>query len=82
MMIIASRCQDGTRGMSYCLDRPELFFPEGKSWEDLKRTSESKRLCAECPVQPECRAHALAQPERYGIWGGLTRAERGYVGTW
>jgi WhiB family redox-sensing transcriptional regulator len=24
----------------------------------------------------ECREHALVQPEPYGVWGGLTAAER------
>lgn len=24
----------------------------------------------------ECREHALMQPEPYGVWGGLTAAER------
>ncbi len=27
----------------------------------------------------ECREHALLQPEPYGVWGGLTAAERRVV---
>ncbi|SCD58072.1 WhiB family transcriptional regulator, redox-sensing transcriptional regulator, partial [Streptomyces sp. SolWspMP-sol7th] len=36
----------------------------------------AKRVCADCPVRVECREHALVQPEPYGVWGGLTAAER------
>jgi WhiB family redox-sensing transcriptional regulator len=27
----------------------------------------------------ECREHALLQPEPYGVWGGMTAAERRVV---
>ncbi|WP_216677729.1 WhiB family transcriptional regulator [Streptomyces sp. MNP-20] len=51
---------------------PESFFPtEGRS------ARPAKKICAGCPVRHECRAYALARPELYGIWGGLTRVERG-----
>lgn len=50
---------------------PELFFPElGQNCQD------AKRLCASCPVQPECLAYALANRELYGIWGGTSTKER------
>jgi WhiB family redox-sensing transcriptional regulator len=29
-----------------------------------------------CPVAAECRDYAFAIKEPYGIWGGLTEAER------
>lgn len=55
-----------------CLDAdPEAFFPEkGGS------TREAKRICATCPVRNECLDHALANDERFGIWGGLSERER------
>jgi len=55
-----------------CLDAdPEAFFPEkGGS------TREAKRICATCPVRSECLDHALANDERFGIWGGLSERER------
>ena len=55
-----------------CLDAdPEAFFPEkGGS------TREAKRICAMCPVQEECLAHALDNDERFGIWGGMSERER------
>ena len=55
-----------------CLDAdPEAFFPEkGGS------TREAKRICAACPVRPECLDYAITHDERFGIWGGLSERER------
>jgi len=33
-------------------------------------------VCASCPVIAQCRAHALAVQEPYGIWGGLSEDDR------
>lgn len=50
---------------------PEAFFPEkGGS------TREAKRICASCEVRAECLSFALANDERFGIWGGLSERER------
>ncbi|WP_456868684.1 WhiB family transcriptional regulator [Geodermatophilus sp. SYSU D00766] len=50
---------------------PEAFFPEkGGS------TREAKRVCAGCSVRTECLEFALANDERFGIWGGLSERER------
>lgn len=50
---------------------PEAFFPEkGGS------TREAKRVCTTCPVRDECLEYALANDERFGIWGGLSERER------
>ncbi len=50
---------------------PEAFFPEkGGS------TREAKRVCASCEVRGECLDFALANDERFGIWGGLSERER------
>ncbi len=43
------------------------------------RTREAKALCARCPVVEHCLTHALAIPEAYGIWGGMTAAERTHL---
>ncbi|MEU9079272.1 WhiB family transcriptional regulator [Kitasatospora sp. NPDC004745] len=40
------------------------------------RERAAKAVCARCPVRAECRRHALATRERYGVWGGLTEDER------
>ena len=50
---------------------PEAFFPEkGGS------TREAKRVCASCDVRSECLEYALANDERFGIWGGMSERER------
>ncbi len=51
-------------------------------WEERgpareRRERAAKAICRECPVMIECQRHARAIPERYGIWGGLSEAERG-----
>ena len=50
---------------------PEAFFPEkGGS------TREAKRICLGCEVKDACLEYALANDERFGIWGGLSERER------
>ncbi|MFJ1647936.1 WhiB family transcriptional regulator [Streptomyces sp. NPDC088258] len=50
---------------------PELFHPEpGQS------AAEAKRICMACPVRRECRDHALATAQWWGVWGGLGQRER------
>ncbi|MFD8085698.1 WhiB family transcriptional regulator [Kitasatospora sp. NPDC059722] len=62
-------------------DEVGLFFAPSKepTAARLSREDQAKRVCARCPVLLECREHALAQPEPYGVWGGLTAAERRVV---
>ena len=50
---------------------PEAFFPEkGGS------TRDAKRICTACEVKARCLEYALANDERFGIWGGLSERER------
>lgn len=50
---------------------PELFFPEhGAS------TYEAKEVCRGCVVKTDCLEYALANGEKFGIWGGLSERER------
>ncbi|WP_051055929.1 MULTISPECIES: WhiB family transcriptional regulator [Kitasatospora] len=62
-------------------DEAGLFFAPSKepTAARLSREEHAKRVCARCPVLLDCREHALAQPEPYGVWGGLTAAERRVV---
>lgn len=58
------------RGLCAEVD-PDLFFPEkGGS------VREAKRVCARCPVRVECLEEALANDERFGVWGGLSETDR------
>jgi WhiB family redox-sensing transcriptional regulator len=50
---------------------PDLFFPErGAS------TREAKEVCRGCVVREECLEFALANGEKFGIWGGMSERER------
>jgi WhiB family redox-sensing transcriptional regulator len=53
---------------------PELFFPShGVSAATMAR---ARAVCAICPVRGECLAHALAEVDAVGVWGGTTDRER------
>ena len=41
-----------------------------------QREMRAKEMCRSCPVIAQCRSHALAVGEPYGIWGGLSESER------
>ena len=50
---------------------PDLFFPErGAS------TREAKEVCRGCVVREDCLEYALANSEKFGIWGGMSERER------
>ncbi len=50
---------------------PDLFFPErGAS------TREAKEVCRACVVREDCLEFALANGEKFGIWGGMSERER------
>ena len=59
-------------------DDSALFFhPEGERGPARAgREAHAKQICSSCPVLVRCRAHALAVHEPYGVWGGLSEAER------
>lgn len=50
---------------------PDLFFPQrGAS------TREAKEVCRGCVVREDCLEFALANSEKFGIWGGMSERER------
>lgn len=55
---------------------PELFFPGPGNTENSASTKKAKRLCDACPYCADCLDIALDAAEPYGIWGGVTQAER------
>lgn len=64
---------------------PETFFPnmgsEAGSVGGLSLTARrAKRICDACPVKAQCLQVAMDNEKtaryRWGIWGGLTPAER------
>ena len=60
---------------------PDLFFPVSSTGRSLDQVTQAKRICAGCPVQPECLAFALRTHQSHGIWGGLSEQERNLIGT-
>lgn len=52
---------------------PDMWFPERRGTRDAKR---ARAFCAVCPVQQQCLAKALADPDTRGIWGGTNDADR------
>lgn len=58
-------------------DTTMFFHPEGERGAARRRRVEAaKEICAQCPVLQQCREHALAVREPYGIWGGMSEEER------
>lgn len=54
-----------------------FFHPDGERGRArAQRERRAKELCRACPVIIQCRQHALAVAEPYGIWGGLSESER------
>ncbi|WP_194784693.1 WhiB family transcriptional regulator [Actinomyces haliotis] len=59
------------------MDSAAFFHPEGERGSSRRRRDEeAKAVCQTCPVIVDCRNHALATHEPYGVWGGLTEEER------
>lgn len=57
----------------------EAFYPPVRVEtrdEREYREARAKKICSSCPVTEHCLAHALANREAHGIWGGLNEAER------
>jgi WhiB family redox-sensing transcriptional regulator len=52
---------------------PELWWVDDPN--DLARKV-ALQVCQACPVIRDCLQHALSKPERDGIWGGKTPAQR------
>jgi WhiB family redox-sensing transcriptional regulator len=60
-----------------CATAPlEIFFPEGKNKQAKEYAA--KVICASCPIQQECLAHAITNNE-LGVWGGKTEEERKHI---
>lgn len=55
---------------------PELFFPIGDSGPAVDQVERAKVVCRTCPVMQECLAWALETGQDFGVWGGMSEAER------
>ncbi|MFC4942782.1 WhiB family transcriptional regulator [Pseudonocardia sp. GCM10023141] len=62
------------------MDSAFFFHPEGeRGLARAGREARAKLVCSECPVLEQCRHHALAAHEPYGVWGGLSESERDLI---
>lgn len=63
-----------------CRNAKVDMYPEDQPGRRPGRAiAEAKAVCRWCPVRDECLAYALSTETRwtrFGIWGGLTPAER------
>ncbi|ADU00888.1 MULTISPECIES: WhiB family transcriptional regulator [Mycolicibacterium] len=65
------------QGVCRGVDSAMFFHPDGERGRArAQREMRAKEMCRRCPVIAQCRSHALAVGEPYGIWGGLSESER------
>jgi len=65
--------QAACRGM----DSSAFYHPtDERNAARENRIAAAKAICDRCPVITHCLEHALRVREPYGIWGGLSEAER------
>ena len=66
------------RGACRGMDSALFLHPENERGPArANRETRAKQICGSCPVLAQCRAHALAAHEPYGVWGGMSESERG-----
>src|SRR5256885_2559544 len=72
LMQLLDEDKTGWQAQANCMGvDPDLFFPErGGS------TREAKEVCRGCVVREDCLEYALANGEKFGIWGGMSERER------
>jgi WhiB family redox-sensing transcriptional regulator len=66
-------------GACHQADQSVFFAPDTPGEpraERSRRIMAAKRVCAQCPVLEPCRDYALENREEFGVWGGLSEADR------
>lgn len=63
---------DDWRDAAACRDAGDLMFPDNNP----TGIASAKTLCNICPARAECLDWALDTRETFGVWGGLSEAER------
>lgn len=64
---------DWTSALCAQTDPDEWFQEKGGS------TRTAKAVCADCPLIAECLEYAIANDERFGVWGGMSERERRHL---
>jgi hypothetical protein len=56
---------------------PSLWFADPEDPDEPHDSyAEAVALCQTCPFKRECLLEALQSGEQYGVWGGITPAQR------
>ena len=63
-------------GACRTLADPDVMFPVGKGGPTATQERQAKAICADCPVIQQCRTWALNNREEWGVWGGMSEADR------
>jgi WhiB family redox-sensing transcriptional regulator len=53
-----------------------VFFPDAMDREAINK---AKEYCDRCSKTAECLSYAISTNTQYGVFGGLTEAERHYI---
>jgi|SRR5882724_7430946 len=76
----AEELLDLLRGPAWRADALCREYPDVAWFGKTERSSKAaKAVCSACLVRDECLAYAMADHTLDGIWGGLTRRERGQL---
>ena len=71
---LATAIQNATDIPPCQVSDPDAWFTdEDDNWQSYRQ---AKALCGMCPVKKECLIYAVVAIEPFGIWGGLSPAER------
>ncbi|MDH4118864.1 MAG: WhiB family transcriptional regulator [Acidimicrobiia bacterium] len=77
------RLSDEWQAQALCRgNHAHLFFPPStfeRKDERERREMRAKAICNVCPVMGDCKMYATAIREPFGIWGGMTEADRKQV---
>ncbi|MFF7452150.1 MULTISPECIES: WhiB family transcriptional regulator [unclassified Streptomyces] len=49
------------------------FFANGMHARE--QVNEARKVCASCPVRPDCANFAIETGERWGVWGAMSQQE-------
>ena len=76
--IVRGPMLDGWHERATCRGKPsEWWYSEQTRHGDVPpNMRKALALCYTCPVRVSCAEHAMFYPERYGVWGGTTQAQR------
>ncbi|GGQ70079.1 WhiB family transcriptional regulator [Kitasatospora griseola] len=59
------------------MDSAVFFSPCGEQGEARRmRERRARSVCRDCPVRLACASFAVRTGQDFGIWGGLTEADR------